>query len=225
MRIEKAASDSEITPAPDYRSHVYLTNYYNSPDKDRELMAERMSEPTFTIKEWIDRWKVTERVKTGGTLDNLGWAEQRMKANTSTALFEYKHLDPYNINEGLEIYVEGFHNSPIITPFITICSFNPPGNYYSTPRNTENIFYYSRIDFASPRDSMRYADELKIIRGISPYESSQIILDIKGFDNIEGKVIDIGWSIISLFDRSHNGVFANTGVFMVLYSHKCSFQC
>ena len=215
IRIQKASSKSESIPLPDYRSHQYLTNYYNAPDKDRELMSERLLEKSFTIKEWIDHWKALEKVKP--TEDTIGWVDQRMKANENTPLFEYKFFDKYNINEGFEIYIEGVHNAPLGMPLITICSFNPPGNYYDTPRNTENVFCFDKVNFNSPLNSMQYVDELKIIRGIDPNETWQIILDIKGIKNENGvtRVIDCGWSVISLFDRSHNGIYVNSGVYMV----------
>lgn len=212
VRVIKAASETESIPPPDYRTRQYLTNYYNSPDKDRELMAERLSDPAITLRDWIGRWKLLERANTSHA-DALVWAEHKMKATSTTPLFGHKFLDQYNISEGLEIYIEGFHNAARGSPMVTVCSFNPPGKYYASPRVVENVFGFDKVDLNSPQKSMCYGDELKLIRGINPYESWQVIFDIKGM--IGTQIVDCGWSMISLFDRSHNGVYVNSGVYMV----------
>ena len=225
VRIKKlplGTQEDIYDSAPEYASRRYITNYYSSHDKDKELMSERLYEPVVSINEWIQQWRTKEGRKTPITsaADAQTWMQQRMKATANTPLFESKHLDPYNPNEGIEMFIEGFHNAPTTSPLITICSFNPPGGYYcNTPRNINDVFYFSRINFNSPQKSMRYVDEYKILKGINPYESPQLILDIKSFSINKGvvKMEDCGWSIISLFDKSHSREHVNTGIYMVFY--------
>ena len=223
MRIHKipaGAPENTYDRVPEYSSHLYLTNYYNSPDKDRELMAERLSEPIMSIMEWAKAWKTKEgrRTPITSTMDALTWIRERMKGSMDSALFEFRYFDKYNPNEGIEVFVEGFHNAPTSLPLITICSFNPPGSYYCmAPRNTESVFSFSAVDFTSPQKSMRYGDELKILKGISPYESWQLIFEIKSVNIERGavKISDCGWSAISIFTKFNDGDYVNTGIYMV----------
>lgn len=134
-----------------------------------------------------------------------------MKASPRTELFEYKFYEKYSPKSGLEIYVVGFHNAPTNLPLISVCSFNPP--------ISSKIFLLTSIDFDSPQRSMRCGNEIKQIRGLESTDTSQLIVDIYSvtFENNEPKIVGWGWSILPLFDHSHNGIYLNTGLHMVYF--------
>jgi len=181
-------------------------------------MEKRLNEPSITIKSWIEKWKSLRDDKAIINDDNDAcyWLKDTMRIPPNSSLFDWSYFDKYKMNEGLEVFIEGFHNAPTKLPLITICSFNPPGNYYKTPKSIENVFFYSKVDFSSPQKSIRYEDELKILKGINPYDSWQLILDIKSVSMSNHiQLEDCGWSILPLFNKTDRGVYVNTGTFIV----------
>eukprot|EP00826_Nyctotherus_ovalis_P017692 TRINITY_DN15225_c0_g1_i4.p1 TRINITY_DN15225_c0_g1~~TRINITY_DN15225_c0_g1_i4.p1 ORF type:complete len:239 (+),score=2.35 TRINITY_DN15225_c0_g1_i4:68-784(+) len=152
--------------------------------------------------------------------DAFNWLNANMRVPLNCPLFDWRYFDQYDMSEGMELFIEGFHNAPVKFPLVTICSFNPPGGYYcQSPKSFQDIFFYSKVDFVSPQKSMRYEDELNILRGINPHESWQLILDVKTVSTTNGiQLEDCGWSVLPLFDKSHGGVYVHTGVFMVNFA-------
>ncbi len=146
----------------------------------------------------------------------LLWLKDYMKAQPDTELFECKYYDPYQQNVGIYCAAEGVHKSPTALPLAVLCSFNPPAEYYRSPPVTDNVFMFCGAKMDSPQKSMRFASEARQIRGLESEESWQLIIDIRAVDVARGTVAPLGWTVVSLLDKSRPGqTYVNTGVFMV----------
>lgn len=221
IRLKKSVQDSPADHFEEplaYSTGAYLTNYYVSSEKDRELMADRHVQPTITIKQYLENWRKAAFVNDELTEEEADeWMKSKMSAAPNAQLFESKFYDLYTEEEGFKIYAVGFHNAPTPLPLGTIGSFNPPGDYYDNPPAKESAFVFTKINMKSPQKSMQYSYEAKIIKGVNPDASWQIILDIRivQIDSSGTHVIECGWTIFPLFDRSHNGIYPNSGIHMV----------
>ncbi len=112
------------------------------------------------------------------------------------------------------------HNVPAeVQHLAALCTFNPPAGYYKSPPVVEGSFICSDIEIDSSRASPKYVEEFKIVQGIDPTLTSQIVIDLYDVQTENGvftRLVNIGWTILPLFHHAGGNVYVNTGAYMVL---------
>jgi hypothetical protein len=67
VRIRKLPSgkqDMEYEEPQEYKAGGYITNYHDCSDLEKDLMSERVLEPSSLVKDFVVSWRATEGVKT-----------------------------------------------------------------------------------------------------------------------------------------------------------------
>ena len=129
-------------------------------------------------------------------------------------MYDIRLLEKYDSVKGLSFCFDGLHNLQVEQHIVAMISFNPPGNYYKTPRATEDIFLCGNVDVDSPISAPKYSSDFVMLKHVDPTEHKQVLIDLY---SVSGeKLANIGWTILPMFYKAAGSIYANSGLYQVI---------
>ena len=141
-----------------------------------------------------------------------------MQRNPAKEILDPCFYSIYDSLEGFRFIFEGLLGINTNLHISAFCSFNPPGDYYTSNKSMENTFIFGIIDPESPINAPKYVNEGALLKSIDPQQCKEIIIDLYGISSEKNipKLINLGWTILPLFHNTISGVYVNCGYYQVI---------
>jgi len=147
-----------------------------------------------------------------------------MKEGIPEELMNGHHYLDYDPDQGLSFTLDSIRglNFPLHTA--AFCTFNPPADYYKT-QSLQGCLICSNVDIESSMSNPNYKMEEYIFKSISTEDHKQLLIDLYGITSEEGKpgLLNIGWTILPIFQPLGDKLIINNGLYQVLYIKQYSY--
>lgn len=211
-------------PAPLYSSGQYNTGEMTVNESEKELFEVlKFRKKDTSLDKAIELALRDERfeamMQNQGTNERIlievsHILEDLLVLDSNTRFLDLRYYAAYNQKSGFKFAIDGLHNLPKDSIFVTIFGLNPPGSLYSDNIDKLQVHFNSALDWNSPITSPRYIEGYIGFKDVFLDKSTCFIIDIREIKLQKRKIeiLNYGWTILPIF--TYDG-YVNSGVYQV----------